>query len=103
MTAGAERCKSKRSGRREFLPESPEFPRWRQNCSILRIQVPHTPEELTAITLGLLRRNEFKTDLYIRPLAYKSAERVGVDRGRITLAFRRLDRQPPRGAGDFLP
>ena len=26
----------------------------------------------------LVRRNEFRTDLYIRPLAYKSAERIGV-------------------------
>jgi branched-chain amino acid aminotransferase len=54
------------------------FARWRQNCSILRIAVPHTPEELTAITLGVLRRNAFKTDVYIRPLAFKCAERIGV-------------------------
>ena len=39
---------------------------------------PHSPEELTAITLEILRRNAFRTNVYIRPLAYKSAERVGV-------------------------
>jgi branched-chain amino acid aminotransferase len=54
------------------------YERWIQNCSILRIQVPLSPEELTAITLEILRRNAFRTDVYIRPLAYKSAERVGV-------------------------
>jgi branched-chain amino acid aminotransferase len=54
------------------------YERWIQNCGILRIQIPLSPEELTAITLEILRRNRFRTDVYIRPLAYKSAERVGV-------------------------
>ncbi len=52
--------------------------RWKQNCGILRIDVPLTPEELCAITVELARRNDFRTDLYIRPLAYKCAERIGV-------------------------
>ena len=39
---------------------------------------PHTPEELSAITVELMRRNSFRTNVYIRPLAYKCAERVGV-------------------------
>lgn len=54
------------------------FERWKRNCGILRIGVPATPEELTAITVELMRRNAFRTNVYIRPLAYKSAERVGV-------------------------
>jgi branched-chain amino acid aminotransferase len=54
------------------------YERWIQNCSILRIHIPLSPEELTAITLEILRRNAFRTDVYIRPLAYKSAERIGV-------------------------
>jgi branched-chain amino acid aminotransferase len=54
------------------------YERWKQNCGILRIKIPPSAEELTAITLELLRRNAFRTDVYIRPLAYKSAERVGV-------------------------
>jgi branched-chain amino acid aminotransferase len=54
------------------------YERWKQNCGILRIDVPATPAELCAITLELLRRNQFKTNVYVRPLAYKSAERVGV-------------------------
>ena len=62
-----------------FILRSHEhYERWKQNCGILRIDVPHTPEELTAITVELLRRNAFKTNVYIRPLAYKCAERVGV-------------------------
>src|SRR5208337_4687471 len=31
-----------------------------------------------AITLELLRRNELRSSAYVRPLAYKCAERVGV-------------------------
>lgn len=53
------------------------YERWKKNCGILHINVPPA-EELCAITTELARRNEFRTDLYIRPLAYKSAERIGV-------------------------
>ena len=40
--------------------------------------VPATVAELCAITVELMRRNAFHTNVYVRPLAYKSAERVGV-------------------------
>jgi branched-chain amino acid aminotransferase len=60
------------------LRSNEHYERWMQNGSILRITVPHTPEELTAITVEILRRNAFRTNVYIRPLAYKCAERVGV-------------------------
>ena len=61
-----------------ILRSNEHYERWKQNCGILRIDIPHTPEELTAITVEILRRNAFKTNVYIRPLAYKCAERVGV-------------------------
>jgi branched-chain amino acid aminotransferase len=54
------------------------FQRWKRNCGILRIGVPLSPEDLTAIAIELLRRNGFRTSVYIRPLAWKCAERVGV-------------------------
>jgi branched-chain amino acid aminotransferase len=54
------------------------YQRWKQNCKIMRIDLPPSPDELCAITGELARRNQFHADLYIRPLAYKSAERVGV-------------------------
>ena len=37
-----------------------------------------TPGELCEITLELMRRNAFRTNVYVRPFAYKSAERIGV-------------------------
>jgi branched-chain amino acid aminotransferase len=54
------------------------YERWKQNCKFLRLVVPHSPAELSEITLDLIRRNQFRTNVYIRPLAYKSAERIGV-------------------------
>ena len=54
------------------------FERWKQNCGFLRIVVPPSAEELSEITLELMRRNAFRTNTYVRPLAYKSAERIGV-------------------------
>ena len=54
------------------------FERWKQNCGILRIKVPVSPQELCRITVEMLRRNEFRTNVYIRPIAFKSAQRVGV-------------------------
>jgi branched-chain amino acid aminotransferase len=54
------------------------FERWKQNCGILRVDVPASPEQLCAITVELMRRNAFRTNIYVRPIAYKSAERIGV-------------------------
>ncbi len=54
------------------------FERWKTNCRILRIDVPMSPEQLCGITIELMRRNAFRTNVYVRPLAYKSAERIGV-------------------------
>jgi branched-chain amino acid aminotransferase len=66
--------------RRELFLVRPEdhFERWKRNCSILQITVPPTPEALSRITAALVRRNRFRSNVYIRPLAYKSAERIGV-------------------------
>jgi len=60
-----------------FRPRE-HYERWKQNCGILRIDVGLSADELCSITVELMRRNRFKTDLYVRPLAYKSAERIGV-------------------------
>jgi branched-chain amino acid aminotransferase len=54
------------------------FVRWKQNGGILRIDVPLSADQLCDITLELARRNGFRSDFYIRPLAYKCAQRIGV-------------------------
>jgi branched-chain amino acid aminotransferase len=54
------------------------YERWKRNCCFLRIQVPRSVEELCEITAELCRRNHFEANVYVRPLAYKSAQRIGV-------------------------
>lgn len=54
------------------------YERWRQNCGILHIRIPQQAEELCSITAELCRRNAFGSNIYVRPLAYKSSERIGV-------------------------
>ena len=62
-----------------FLLRLPEhYRRWKANCGILRLVVPPGIEELCDLTVGLARRNHFEQNIYIRPLAYKAAERIGV-------------------------
>lgn len=55
------------------------YVRWKNNCGIIRIEVPPTAAALCDITVQLIQRNQFHSNLYIRPLAYKSAERIGVN------------------------
>ena len=54
------------------------FERWKQNCGILRIEVPPTAAELSELTADLVRRNGYRGDVYIKPLAYKSSQRIGI-------------------------
>ena len=54
------------------------YDRWKRNCGIIRIEVPKTAPELAAITEELCRRNAFRTNVYVRPLAFKSSARIGV-------------------------
>jgi branched-chain amino acid aminotransferase len=54
------------------------FQRMLRSCRILRIQLPHTVDDLVEVTLELLRKEDFRHDAYIRPLAYKADELIGV-------------------------
>jgi branched-chain amino acid aminotransferase len=54
------------------------YDRWKKNCGILRVAVPPTAGQLTDLTAELCRRNGFRTNVYVRPLAYKASVRVGV-------------------------
>jgi len=54
------------------------FERLLRSCKILKLDVPHTAPELAEITLELLRRCGYREDCYLRPLAFKSDEIIGV-------------------------
>jgi branched-chain amino acid aminotransferase len=62
-----------------YLLQAPaHYERLRRSANIMRMTVPYSTEELVNITIELLRRNEFKSDVYVRPLLYASSEEIGV-------------------------
>ena len=54
------------------------YRRFLNSAKILCMQLGHTPESLTQLTVELLRADNYHQDIYIRPLAYKSDEVIGV-------------------------
>ena len=54
------------------------FERMARNVSLLKIALPASPAELSEIAAELIRLNSFTTDVYVRPLAFKCATRIGV-------------------------
>jgi len=54
------------------------YERFHRSCRILHIELPYSVERLGEITVGLLRKEGARTDTYIRPLAYKATEGIGV-------------------------
>lgn len=54
------------------------YERLHKSCRILGIGLDKSVEDLCELTLELVRQNGYREDVYIRPLAYKSSEIVGV-------------------------
>ena len=57
------------------MPE--HYRRLHRSCRILLVDLPYSVEKLGELTLELLRREGFKSDSYVRPLAYKSQQGLG--------------------------
>lgn len=53
------------------------YERLLQSCKTLYINLHYTVDELMEATIELLRKNNFKTTTYIRPIAYKGADKIG--------------------------
>jgi branched-chain amino acid aminotransferase len=54
------------------------YRRLRRSCRIMMIQLPYSDEELFAITTKVVELSGFQEDVYVRPMAYKSSEALGV-------------------------
>jgi branched-chain amino acid aminotransferase len=54
------------------------YRRFLNSARLLRMEFPQTPESMTQITIDLLRADGYHCDTYIRPLAYKADEAIGV-------------------------
>src|SRR5215469_646541 len=62
-----------------YLLQGPEhYRRLHRSARVLRMELPYDVAELMEITVELLRRNEYRTDSYVRPLVFKSVEQIGV-------------------------
>jgi branched-chain amino acid aminotransferase len=54
------------------------YRRFLNSCRMMCMDMDHTPESLTDLTLELLRQDAYQQNIYIRPLAYKADEVIGV-------------------------
>lgn len=52
------------------------YERMLRGCRLMMLDIPYTCEELCDITVELVEMCGYTEDIYIRPLAYKSAERI---------------------------
>ncbi|MFB3077680.1 MAG: branched-chain amino acid transaminase [Lysobacterales bacterium] len=52
------------------------YERLLRGCRLLMLDIPYSLDELCEITVELVQRNRHQQDIYIRPLAYKSAELI---------------------------
>lgn len=60
-----------------FRPHD-HFKRFIQSASLVRIAIEYSVDELVDILMELLRKENYHENCYIRPLAYKSEEMIGV-------------------------
>lgn len=54
------------------------FKRFLQSASLMRMKLPYSVEQLVEIVIELLRAEDYHENCYIRPLAYKATEGIGV-------------------------
>lgn len=54
------------------------YQRLLNGCRLLKTDLPHSMDELCQITVELVEKCGFREDTYIRPIAYKSSESLGV-------------------------
>src|SRR3990172_9799501 len=54
------------------------YERLLNSCKILKINLPYSMDKLCQISVELVRKSAYREDVYLRPLAYKSSESLGV-------------------------
>jgi len=54
------------------------YQRLLRSCAVLNIKLPYSLDDFERITLDLVEKTGFREDIYIRPLAYKSSDVVGL-------------------------
>lgn len=54
------------------------YERLMNGCRVMNIDLPYTIDDYCQLTVKLTEKCKFKEDVYVRPLAYKSSEAMGV-------------------------
>jgi branched-chain amino acid aminotransferase len=54
------------------------YRRMQNSVKLLKLKIPMNLDELCETSVELIRRNNFRQDVYIRPFAFKSSEEIGV-------------------------
>lgn len=54
------------------------YKRLRNSCRIMRIELPYSDEQLADLTVQIVEMSGYQEDVYVRPMAYKSSEVLGV-------------------------
>lgn len=54
------------------------YKRMLNGCRLLKMKLPYSLDDLCQLTIELLNKSGFREDVYIRPLAYKSSQAIGV-------------------------
>ena len=54
------------------------YRRMQNSVKVLKLKIPMNLDELCETSVELIRRNNFRQDVYIRPFAFKSSEEIGV-------------------------
>jgi branched-chain amino acid aminotransferase len=54
------------------------YRRMQNSVKVLKLEIPISLDELCTTSIELIKRNNFRQDVYIRPIAFKSSEEIGV-------------------------
>jgi len=54
------------------------YRRMQNSVKVLKLEIPMNLDELCETSIELVRRNNFRQDVYLRPFAFKSSEEIGV-------------------------
>ena len=75
---GVRAYKNDQNGKLYLFRPYDHYKRFLNSCKMMLMDFDETPESMTQHTIDLVRKGGFSEDVYIRPLAYKSEEMIGV-------------------------
>ncbi|MBT7073948.1 MAG: branched chain amino acid aminotransferase, partial [Anaerolineae bacterium] len=75
---GVRAYKNDESGKLYLFRPTDHYKRFLNSCKMMLMDFDETPESMTQHTIDLVKKGNFSEDVYIRPLAYKSDEMIGV-------------------------